>query len=173
LIEHVPRIIEEGHVLWIHVTSPFCDTADDAAAIAAYGRALAAGTHDSLMSGLQLRSFIRSEEDPLNDDRKIEKWPRTQTLLDALPKAKSLDGDWKEGFHPVAEIWKLRKSVSCPCLAPGSSRHGTAWPSAPGAGCIGQSGRAVKRVPHKASLERERQQRGDPRMDHAGVPDPP
>lgn len=138
LIAYVPGIIPEGHVLWTHVTSPFYDTAEYVAAIAAYRRALDAGTHDSLMGVLELRTFIWDEMRPVNYDRAVEKWPRTQTLpplyevnsaifladiaiyrdrqdrigarplLHPVPKTKNLDVDWEDDFHLAAEIWKLR-----------------------------------------------------------------
>lgn len=138
LIAHVPRIIPEGHILWTHVTSPFYDTAEYVAAIAAYRQALAAGTHDSLMGVLELRTFLWNATGPINYDRALEKWPRTQTLpplyeinsaifladvaiyrehrdrigarplLHPVPKAKNLDVDWEDDFHLAAEIWKLR-----------------------------------------------------------------
>lgn len=141
LVAYVPSIIPEGHVLWTHVTSPFYDTPEYVAAIDAYRRALAAGTHDSLMGVLQLRTFLWNATGPINYDREVEKWPRTQTLpplyeinsaifladiaiyrarqdrigarplLYPVPKTKNLDVDWEDDFHLAAEMWKLRHTA--------------------------------------------------------------
>ncbi len=80
VIRYVPSIIRAGTVLWTHVTSPFVDEGIYDAAIQQYRKHLAAGTHDSLMAVTPLRSFIWNEDGPLNYDREVEKWPRTQTL---------------------------------------------------------------------------------------------
>lgn len=139
LVAYVPNIIPEGHVLWTHVTSPFFDTEEYSAAIHAYREALAAGHHDSLMGVLELRTFMWSADGPLNYDRKVEKWPRTQTLaplyevnssifiadvsiyrdmedrigekpfLYNVPKAKTLDVDWEEDFALAGELWTVRQ----------------------------------------------------------------
>jgi CMP-N-acetylneuraminic acid synthetase len=140
VIGYVPRIITEGHVLWTHVTSPFYDAPEYSAAIAAYRAALAAGTHDSLMGVLELRTFMWGPEGPINYDRNVEKWPRTQTLpplyevnssifiadlaiyrdrqdrigarplLHPVSKDKTIDVDWEEDFLLAAELWKLRRA---------------------------------------------------------------
>ncbi|MDB5416149.1 MAG: hypothetical protein JWR10_4484 [Rubritepida sp.] len=139
LITYVPGVIPSGDVLWTHVTSPFFDGAEYASAIAAYHAAIAAGTHDSLMGVMALHSFIWNEAGPLNYDRDVEKWPRTQTLpplydvnssvfianveiyrgrqdrigekplLHIVPKKKTLDVDWEDDFALAAELWRLRK----------------------------------------------------------------
>lgn len=142
VIAHVPRVIEGGDVLWTHVTSPFFGVAEYSAAIAAYRAALAAGTHDSLMGVLEIRSFVWMAGRPVNYDRAVEKWPRTQTLppvhevnssifiaprevytgmqdrIGATPlawavdKDKSLDVDWEEDFHLASKMWELRNAQS-------------------------------------------------------------
>ncbi|MBI1999171.1 MAG: acylneuraminate cytidylyltransferase family protein [Parcubacteria group bacterium] len=79
LIAYVPEIISEGIVLWTHVTSPFifADTYDDV--IETFFKSLKDG-HDSLMTVSKLQTFIWHRGEPLNYNRDIEKWPRTQTL---------------------------------------------------------------------------------------------
>lgn len=138
VIAYVPSVVPEGDVLWTHVTSPFYDAAEYSAAIAAYRTALAAGTHDSLMGVLELKTFMWTADGPVNYDRRVEKWPRTQTLpplyevnsaifiadvgiyratqdrigarplLHAVPKSKTIDVDWEEDFLLAAELWGLR-----------------------------------------------------------------
>lgn len=80
LVKYVPTIINEGAVLWTHVTSPFVDEKIYDKAIEAYKEAIAKGTHDSLMSVTALRTFIWDKEGAINYDREKEKWPRTQTI---------------------------------------------------------------------------------------------
>ncbi|WP_424135844.1 cytidylyltransferase domain-containing protein [Roseomonas chloroacetimidivorans] len=138
IIAYVPEVIPEGDVVWTHVTSPFFGAVDYAEAIAAYRAARAAGTHDSLMGVTALRTFIWNETGPVNYDRTVEKWPRTQTLpplyevnsaifiadagtyrargdrigerplLHAIPKDRTVDVDWEEDFAIAAELWRLR-----------------------------------------------------------------
>ncbi len=79
LINYVPEIIEQGIVLWTHVTSPFADNAFYDAAINAYKQNET--SHDSLMSVTKTQDFLWSKEGPINYDRTQEKWPRTQTLV--------------------------------------------------------------------------------------------
>lgn len=80
LVKYVPTIINEGAVLWTHVTSPFIDGKIYEEAINAYKNVLSKGEHDSLMSVTALRTFIWSKEGAVNYDRNKEKWPRTQTI---------------------------------------------------------------------------------------------
>lgn len=79
LIEYVPSVIPDGHILWTHVTSPFVDEKEYSTIIASYFAALESG-FDSLMTGTRLQTFLFSEEGPVNYDRTVLKWPRTQTL---------------------------------------------------------------------------------------------
>jgi CMP-N-acetylneuraminic acid synthetase len=80
LISYVPNIIPEGTVLWTHVTSPLVGPAEYELMIDAYHRGVAGGTHDSLMSVTELKSFVWTASGPVNYDRGREKWPRTQML---------------------------------------------------------------------------------------------
>lgn len=80
VIAHVPELIKEGSVLWTHVTSPFVDHTLYSQAIHEYQKAMSAGEYDSLMSVTKLQTFVWNENGPVNYQREIEKWPRTQTL---------------------------------------------------------------------------------------------
>lgn len=78
LIKHVPQILPEGHVMWTHVTSPFISSSLYDQIIAAYFKNLS--EFDSLMTVTKVQKFIWGDTAPINYDRNIEKWPRTQTL---------------------------------------------------------------------------------------------
>lgn len=78
LIQYVPNIVRDEHILWTHVTSPFIGAKVYNDAIEKYRFALGKG-YDSLMSVTKLHKFIWNEDGPLYDVSK-EKWPRTQTL---------------------------------------------------------------------------------------------
>lgn len=80
LVRYVPTIIEAGAVLWTHVTSPMVSGLDYDSIVTAYDRALASGEADSLMTVNRFQEFLWDERGPVNYDRTVEKWPRTQTL---------------------------------------------------------------------------------------------
>lgn len=79
LVEHALALIPKGHILWTHVTSPFINAERYDAIISAYFEALESG-HDSLMTTTALHAFLWQDGKPINYDRNVEKWPRTQTL---------------------------------------------------------------------------------------------
>lgn len=79
LVAHALELITEGDILWTHVTSPFINTKQYEEIIKSYYQSLLEG-YDSLMTTTELYSFLWQNEKPLNYDRNIEKWPRTQTL---------------------------------------------------------------------------------------------
>lgn len=79
LINHVPDLVKDGHVLWTHVTSPFLNSRLYDKLVNAYKESLDLG-YDSLMTTTELRGFIWNENQPINYDRSLEKWPRTQTI---------------------------------------------------------------------------------------------
>jgi len=140
LVGHAHDLIGTGHILWTHVTSPFVDSKLYSDIIHVYRDALQNG-YDSLMTTTLLHAFLWSDESPLNYDRTIEKWPRTQTLapvheinsavflaptevylrcedrigdrplLYALDKLRAMDVDWEEDFV-VAETLFTKKLVS-------------------------------------------------------------
>lgn len=80
LIEYIPSIIQDGIVLWTHVTSPFVDEEVYSTAISRFTESYEAGLNDSLMSVTKLQVFLWDQNAPVNYDRAVEKWPRTQTL---------------------------------------------------------------------------------------------
>ena len=78
LIAYVAELVQEGTILWTHVTSPFlsAETYDKMLTIYHENK----GIYDSLMSVNVIRDFLWNENAPINYDRNKEKWPRTQTL---------------------------------------------------------------------------------------------
>jgi len=78
LIKYVPEIIPDGHILWTHVTSPFITPDVYYKIIQTYFRKLS--SFDSLMTVTKLQKFIWNDHEPLNYDRNLQKWPRTQTI---------------------------------------------------------------------------------------------
>ncbi|MCT1526944.1 acylneuraminate cytidylyltransferase family protein [Sphingobacterium hotanense] len=82
LIDYVPSIIEESHIMWVHVTSPMVDSNDYQIAISHYFENLSSGSFDSLMSVVKLQEYFWSKElnNLINHDRSKIKWPRTQDL---------------------------------------------------------------------------------------------
>ncbi len=79
LVRYVSTIISDPHILWTHVTSPFTNETLYSKAINEYFSALKSNSNDSLMSVTLLRTHIWNREgSPINYDRKIEKWPRSQ-----------------------------------------------------------------------------------------------
>jgi CMP-N-acetylneuraminic acid synthetase len=134
LINYVPSLINEGHILWTHVTSPFMNSRDYDALIDAYFNGLNEG-YDSLMTVLKLQGFIWNRQGPLSYKRDELKWPMTQNieplyeidsgafissidnykhhkdrigskpLLFIQKKIKSIDIDWPEDFIFAEKIW--------------------------------------------------------------------
>lgn len=78
LVNHVPKIITSGVVLWTHVTSPFIDERAYENIVNQYFCNLK--TNDSLMSVTKVQKFFWNHKGPLNYNKLYEKWPRTQTL---------------------------------------------------------------------------------------------
>lgn len=140
IVLHARELIETGHILWTHVTSPFVGSELYGEIIASYRRSLDEG-YDSLMTTTQIHAFLWDDHNPINYDRSIEKWPRTQTLqpvheinsavflasteiydqhqdrigskpfLYPLDRLKALDIDWEEDFV-IAEQLLLKGLVS-------------------------------------------------------------
>lgn len=80
LIRYVPEVISDGIVLWTHVTSPMVSETRYSQMLTAYVDAQASGSADSLMAVSSCRDFVWSSHGPINYNREVEKWPRTQTL---------------------------------------------------------------------------------------------
>jgi len=79
LIEYAGSQVDEGHLVWTHVTSPFIGAGQYDELLRVYLRELENG-YDSLMTVTELHGFIWDDAGPVNYDRSVEKWPRTQTL---------------------------------------------------------------------------------------------
>lgn len=79
LVAHALELIPEGHILWTHVTSPFITAKHYDEVIQTYVDQQKQG-YDSLMTTTAIHGFLWQDEKPINYDRAIEKWPRTQTL---------------------------------------------------------------------------------------------
>ena len=137
LIGHANKLIENAHILWTHVTSPFITALDYDQIISQYYNQLERG-FDSLMTTTLIHGFLWDKSGPTNYDREIEKWPRTQTLepihevnsgvflahsnicnkfndrigknpfLYTLDKLKSRDVDWPEDFILAEQLIKTR-----------------------------------------------------------------
>lgn len=101
LIKHAYELVQEGDILWTHVTSPFTKADDYEMAICKYYEALK-NDFDSLMSVNALYEFLWDKKGSINYDRNKEKWPRTQTLT-PLYKINSAI------FLASSEIYKIQK----------------------------------------------------------------
>jgi CMP-N-acetylneuraminic acid synthetase len=134
LIKYVTSVINNGVVLWTHVTSPFIDSNTYTQAIRCYFNNL--DNNDSLMSVTEIQKFIWNESGPITYDSNKEKWPRTQTLSSLyeinsgifladidiyknqqnrigkkpfffkLDSKKALDIDWKDDFDLAEALWE-------------------------------------------------------------------
>ena len=134
LINYVPKTTDAEHILWTHVTSPFFNNKQYERAIIAYKNNIQ--KFDSLMGVSKIQDFIYDEKKPINFNKKIEKWPRTQTLkklfvvnnaifinskknyirykdrigtkpfLMKVEKIKSFDVDWPEDFMIAENIYE-------------------------------------------------------------------
>lgn len=80
LVGHAVELITEGHILWTHVTSPFITAKHYDDLIRSYFERCAEG-YDSLMTTTEIHGFLWKDGKPLNYDRNMEKWPRTQTMI--------------------------------------------------------------------------------------------
>ena len=78
LIKYVPEVMPEGHILWTHVTSPFISSNIYNLIIEKYFENL--DQYDSLMTVTKLQKFIWNDNRPINYNRNLEKWPKTQTI---------------------------------------------------------------------------------------------
>jgi len=100
LIKYAYEIMPDGHILWTHVTSPFMNSDIYSEIINTYQKNLY--NFDSLMTVSKIKKFIWNNREPLNYDRNIEKWPRTQTL-------KTLWEVNSGAFLASKDIYKKRK----------------------------------------------------------------
>ncbi len=79
LVAHAASLVDEGHILWTHVTSPFITASHYDQVIQRYFEALE-DEFDSLMTTTAIHGFLWQHGKPMNYDRNVEKWPRTQTI---------------------------------------------------------------------------------------------
>lgn len=81
LITYASGLIDDESLLWTHVTSPLVTAREYHQMIDSYKKSIIDNSHDSLMAVTPLRNFLWNNYKPVNYDRKVEKWPRTQTLV--------------------------------------------------------------------------------------------
>jgi len=82
LIRYVPTVTTGNHILWTHVTSPFCGEKQYAEAINIYNGNFN-NDYDSLISGHEYKEFlIKKDSKQLINNTTELKWPRTQDLQD-------------------------------------------------------------------------------------------
>ncbi|MBY8965041.1 acylneuraminate cytidylyltransferase family protein [Algiphilus sp. NNCM1] len=79
LVAHALDLVPDGHILWTHVTSPFITEKLYDQLVDTYFAQLQYG-YDSLMTVTSIHGFLWQNGEPVNYDRNVEKWPRTQTL---------------------------------------------------------------------------------------------
>jgi CMP-N-acetylneuraminic acid synthetase len=136
VIIHARDCITEGSILWTHVTSPFVNEEIYDDAIQKYYKSLKEQSYDSLMSVTKIQKFLFSKDGfPINYNRNVEKWPRTQTLepiyevnsaffiasadiykthndrigqspyLYELTESHAFDIDWEDDFSIAETLW--------------------------------------------------------------------
>lgn len=135
LVAHALDLIKEGDILWTHVTSPFLTSEVYDQIIEKYFSEQVNG-YDSLMTTNLIHGFLWNKKNPINYDRSVEKWPRTQTLepiheinsavflanariykslddrigrspyLYALDKIQGFDIDWQDDFDIAQAIMR-------------------------------------------------------------------
>lgn len=133
LVKYVPSIINNSIVLWTHVTSPFVTEKLYDEMIEKYLHSL--DQFDSLMSVTKMQKFLWNKNEPINYNKKEEKWPRTQTIepiyevnsgafiadievyknlndrvgnkpyLYELSDKESFDIDWEDDFEIAEILW--------------------------------------------------------------------
>jgi CMP-N-acetylneuraminic acid synthetase len=80
LINYVPTITGQAHILWGHTTTPFINGNDYDEIIEKYFTKLKEG-FDSLVTVAPLQNFILTPDGKMfNNDSKSLRWPRTQDL---------------------------------------------------------------------------------------------
>ena len=139
LIRYVPEVINEGIVLWTHVTSPFLKHETYLEAIEKYNEGIESKSHDSVMSVNRIQSFLWNNDGPLNYDYTREKWPRTQTIepvyeinnaifladvevykaqhnrigikpfLLEISGIEGFDIDWEDDFSLAEKLWQVTR----------------------------------------------------------------
>lgn len=138
LIQYVPTVIDNGDILWTHVTSPFISELDYKKIIDSYYNNMELG-YDSLMTVHKLQGFIWDESKPLSYKVNSLKWPMTQNIkpfyevdsgvflssvdnycnfsdriginpfMYCQDRVKSMDIDWPSDFEHAEVLWKIYK----------------------------------------------------------------
>jgi CMP-N-acetylneuraminic acid synthetase len=78
-ILYIAKLVEDGVMVWSHVTSPFVRAKEYDAIIDAYDRAVAEG-HDSLITVNKIHKFLWDKKGPINYSQTPIKWPRSQDI---------------------------------------------------------------------------------------------
>jgi CMP-N-acetylneuraminic acid synthetase len=78
-ILYIADLVENGVIVWSHVTSPFVRAEDYRSIIHAYEEAVEKG-HDSLITVTKLHKFLWDEKGPINYSQDPIKWPRSQDI---------------------------------------------------------------------------------------------
>ncbi len=84
LICYVPTVTDAEHILWGHVTTPFCGADQYDAGIKLYFNKLNEG-YDSLVGVTELKNFLFNCEGKLINNISDIPWPRTQDLEALYP----------------------------------------------------------------------------------------
>lgn len=83
LIDYVPTIVEEEHIIWVHVTEPFVDSQCLKNAIDFYYQeVLVSKKFDSLMSCNKIQTFLWDQKIKafISHNHSDVKWPRSQDI---------------------------------------------------------------------------------------------
>jgi CMP-N-acetylneuraminic acid synthetase len=80
VIAYAAHLFDDVDLFWTHVTSPFVTAEQYNSMASQYLQVIEDGTYDSVVSANVLRTFLWNKDGPVNYDRTIERWPRTQTL---------------------------------------------------------------------------------------------
>lgn len=140
LIRYAADLMDTSVLFWTHVTSPFVGADAYDAMSKAYADAIAEERGDSLMAVSAHRTFLWDDKGPINYDRTVERWPRTQTLkpifeinsaafviasplmrevqdrigrrpvLHTLSHEVAVDIDWEEDFNRAEALYRLRRA---------------------------------------------------------------
>lgn len=80
LVLYAPKVCNNSHILWTHVTSPFLDAEFYSKVVNIYQETLEKG-YDSLMTARNVQSFLWDiEQNEVINKTSGLKWPRTQDL---------------------------------------------------------------------------------------------
>lgn len=81
-INYIPTIMPAEHIFWVHATAPFVTARDYEETLRVYFDTLKRKEYDSVLSVTKFQQFLWSVEqnDIINCDRSVNKWPNTQDL---------------------------------------------------------------------------------------------